>query len=287
LSGAVVAQWILSRNALKRSKKVDRAAIFSRPLTWVSLPDNLREVQMLEAIEKLLILQDRDRTIARLRTELANVDPERQALQAKTAASQAALDAARQRIKQIESDRKKLELEVDSKKQAIERYSLQQFQTKKNDEYRALAHEIQMAREAIFKLEDQQLELMEKAESAQRELAAATRVAEEARTQADRQIADLTSREKNLKNELGTLEADRDQLASAVDPAVLPRYERLRKSKGDNVVVGVAHGVCGGCHMKLQRQVIVTCQGHQDIVACPNCGRILYYTRDMSLVAAE
>ena len=242
---------------------------------------------MLEAIEKLLILQDRDRTIARLRTELANVDPERQALQAKTAASQAALDAARQRIKQIESDRKKLELEVDSKKQAIERYSLQQFQTKKNDEYRALAHEIQMAREAIFKLEDQQLELMEKAESAQRELAAATRVAEEARTQADRQIADLTSREKNLKNELGTLEADRDQLASAVDPAVLPRYERLRKSKGDNVVVGVAHGVCGGCHMKLQRQVIVTCQGHQDIVACPNCGRILYYTRDMSLVAAE
>ena len=242
---------------------------------------------MLEAIEKLLILQDRDRTIARLRTELANVDPERQALQAKTAASQAALDAARQRIKQIESDRKKLELEVDSKKQAIERYSLQQFQTKKNDEYRALAHEIQMAREAIFKLEDQQLELMEKAESAQRELAAATRVAEEARTQAERQIADLTSREKNLKNELGTLEADRDQLASAVDPAVLPRYERLRKSKGDNVVVGVAHGVCGGCHMKLQRQVIVTCQGHQDIVACPNCGRILYYTRDMSLVAAE
>ena len=211
---------------------------------------------MLEAIEKLLILQDRDRTIARLRTELANVDPERQALQAKTAASQAALDAARQRIKQIESDRKKLELEVDSKKQAIERYSLQQFQTKKNDEYRALAHEIQMAREAIFKLEDQQLELMEKAESAQRELAAATRVAEEARTQADRQIADLTSREKNLKNELGTLEADRDQLASAVDPAVLPRYERLRKSKGDNVVVGVAHGVCGGCHMKLQRHVI-------------------------------
>lgn len=242
---------------------------------------------MLEAIEKLLILQDRDRTIARLRTELANVDPERQALQAKTAASQAALDAARQRIKQNESDRKKLELEVDSKKQAIERYSLQQFQTKKNDEYRALAHEIEMAREAITKLEDQQLELMEKAESAQRELAAATRVAEEARAQAERQIADLTSREKNLKNELGTLEADRDQLASAVDSAVLPRYERLRKSKGENVVVGVAHGVCGGCHMKLQRQVIVTCQGHQDIVACPNCGRILYYTRDMSLVAAE
>ncbi len=242
---------------------------------------------MLEAIEKLLILQDRDRKISRLRNELANVGPERHALQTKTAASQAALDAARQRIKQIESDRKKLELEVETKKQAIERYSLQQFQTKKNDEYRALAHEIQMARDAIVKLEDQQLELMEQAETAQRDLAAATRLADDAKKQADRQITDLTAREENLKKELATLEADRDQLAAAVDPGVLPRYERLRKSKGENVVVGVAHGVCGGCHMKLQRQVIVTCQGNQEIVSCPNCGRILYYTRDMSLAVAD
>ena len=242
---------------------------------------------MLEAIEKLLILQDRDRKISRLRNELANVGPERQALQAKTAASQAALDAARQRIRQIESDRKKLELDVDAKKESIGRYSLQQFQTKKNDEYRALAHEIEMAREAIVKLEDQQLELMEQTDAAQKELAAATRVAEEAKKQADRQIADLTGREENLKVELTSLEADRDQLATAVDASVLPRYERLRKSKGDNVVVGVAHGVCGGCHMKLQRQVIVTCQGNQEVVTCPNCGRILYYTRDMSLAVAE
>src|SRR5207247_586227 len=82
--------------------------------------------------------------------------------------SRAALDAAKERIKQIESDRKKLELDAEAKKQAIERYSLQQFQTKKNEEYRALAHEIEMAREAIVKLEDQQLELMKQAEATQR-----------------------------------------------------------------------------------------------------------------------
>jgi len=242
---------------------------------------------MLEAIEKLLILQDRDRKISRLRNELANIGPERNALQNRTAASQAALDVARQRTRQIESDRKKLELDAEAKKQAIERYSLQQFQTKKNDEYRALAHEISMAREAIVKLEDQQLELMEQAEAVQKQVATATRTAEEAKKLADRQLLDLTAREENLKKELATLEADRDQLAAAVDESVLPRYERLRKSKGENVVVGVAHGVCGGCHMKLQRQVMVTCQGNQEIVACPNCGRILYYTRDMSLAVAE
>src|SRR5438132_11747162 len=141
---------------------------------------------MLEAIEKLLILQDRDRKISRLRSELANIGPERQALAAKTPSSQAALEAAKQRIKQIESDRKKLELDAEAKKQAIARYSLQQFQTKKNDEYRALAHEISMAREAIVKLEDQQLELMEQAEAVQKQVATATRTAEEAKKLADR-----------------------------------------------------------------------------------------------------
>src|SRR5207249_8443193 len=169
---------------------------------------------MLEAIEKLLILQDRDRKISRLRSELANIGPERQALAAKTASSQAALDAAKQRIKQIESDRKKLELDAESKKQAIERYSLQQFQTKKNEEYRALAHEIEMAKEAIVKLEDQQLELMEQAETLQREVASATRVADEAKRHAEQQLADLAVREENLKKELATLEADRDQLVA-------------------------------------------------------------------------
>src|SRR6266516_4877290 len=171
---------------------------------------------MLEAIEKLLILQDRDRKLSRLRSELGNIGPEPQALAAKTASNQTALDAAKQRIKQIESDRKKLELDAEAKKQAIERYSLQQFQTKKNDEYRALAHEIAMARDAIVKLDDQQLELMEQAEAAQKELAAATRLADEAKKQADRQITDLTAREENLKKELTTLEDDRDHVAVAV-----------------------------------------------------------------------
>src|SRR5512145_32250 len=116
---------------------------------------------MLEAITKLLILQDRDRKILSLQEELARIAPDRQELQGRAVAVQAALDAAKTQVKHLESERKRLELEVESKKQLIERYSLQQFQTKRNDEYRALAHEIETCKNAIVQLEDQQLELME------------------------------------------------------------------------------------------------------------------------------
>lgn len=242
---------------------------------------------MLETIEKLLILQDRDRNILRIKNELAHIEPERQMLKSKAAGAQSGLEAAKQRQMQIESDRKKLELEVVSKKQQIEKYALQQFQTRKNDEYRALAHEIELCKEAIVKLEDQQLDLMEKAEAAQKDSAAAAQRANEAKKLADGQIANLAAREQNLQKELTELQSNREQLLQAVDETARSRYERLLKNKGDNVVVGVQHGVCGGCHMRLPTQIIVSCQAQQELVTCINCGRILYYTRDMDLAVAD
>ena len=242
---------------------------------------------MLETIEKLLILQDRDQQIARVKAELGRIEPERQTLTARAAAAQGGLEAAKLRGKQIESDRKKLELDVEAKKQQIEKYSLQQFQTKKNDEYRALAHEIELCKEVIVKLDDQQIELMEKGEAAQKEVAVATQGTNEAKKLADGQVAALGTREENLKKELAELQSNREQLLAAVDDNARSRYERLVKSKGGNVVVGVQHGVCGGCHMKLPAQLLVSARGQQEIVTCINCGRILYYTRDMDLVAAD
>lgn len=242
---------------------------------------------MQQIIEKLLVLQERDRRILRTREQLARIEPERQLFQSRAAASQAGLESAKQKVKQAETDRKKLELEVDSKKVQIEKYALQQFQTKKNEEYRALAHEIQTCKDAITQLEDQQLELMEKIELFQKENAAAARAAEESRKITESQLKEFAAGEQGLRAELASLESNRDELTAEVDERALRQYERLLRSKGDNIVVGIEHGVCGGCHMKFPVQLIVTCQAAREMVTCPNCGRILYYTPDMDLAVAE
>jgi uncharacterized protein len=242
---------------------------------------------MFEAIEKLLILQDRDRKIGRVKVELAHIEPERQTLKTRAATAQTQLEQAKLRIMQIESSRKDLELEVEAKKQMIVRYANQQFQTRKNEEYRALAHEIEMCKAAIFKIEDQEIELMEQTEAGQKEVLRATQTVKEARKLMDEQVAQLDAREQNLQKELAELETNREALASAVDESFRSRYERLVRSKGENVVVGVQHGVCGGCHMKLPPQLLVTCQAEKELVSCSNCGRILYYSSDMDLAVAD
>jgi uncharacterized protein len=242
---------------------------------------------MQQIIGKLLILQDRDRRILHLRDQLSRIQPERQAFQDNAAATQAGLDTVKTKAKHVETERKKLELEAESKKQQIERYTLQQFQTKKNEEYRALAHEIDTCKEGIAQLEDRQLELMEQAETLQKEAGAAARQADDTRKLAEGQLRELGAREQSLRDELTALESNRNQLTSDIDERPLRHYERLLRNKGDNVVVGIEHGVCGGCHMRFPVQLMVSCQAAKELVTCPNCGRILYYTPEMDLAAVD
>ncbi len=242
---------------------------------------------MLEAIEKLLILQDHDLRIERLSAELEQIPAQRAALQGRTVSSQAALEAAKKRVMEIESRRKELELEVKALKERIDKYSNQQLQTKKNDEYRALANEIENCKQQIIGIEDREIDCMEQTEAAQRVVKAAQTVADAARKDMNSQVGELDQREATLKNELAEVEAARDAAAATVEGSALNRYQRLLDGKGGRVVVGIQHGVCGGCHMRLPTQISVQVRGNQEVITCPNCARILFYTRDMDMIVAE
>lgn len=241
---------------------------------------------MLPVIENLLILQDRDRKIMRIEAELANLGPERAALEQRAQRAQAQLEAGKHKAKQLESDRKKLELDVEAKKQLIEKYSLQQFQTKKNEEYRALAHEIEMCKAAIGKLDDEQLALMEQGDIATREANEIARASAAAQKDVELAKSSLVDKEARLKRELAELKSDYDRIEGAVEEGVRDRYVRLRKQRGATTVVGIDRGICGGCHMKLPMQIVLSCQAQQELVMCSNCGRILYFTREMEVALA-
>lgn len=100
-----------------------------------------------------------------------------------------------------------------------------------------------MCKEAISKLEDQQLEFMEQADQVAKDIAAATAEAKNSKRDVDLLVADLATLELNLKKQIADLEADRARQVAEVDASALNRYERLLKSKGDSVVVSIEHGL--------------------------------------------
>src|SRR5215213_6400623 len=98
---------------------------------------------MLKEIEQLLILQDRDRKLRLLKQEQKAAPLERKALEEKLAAAQKQLEAVRLKAKEIEVERKKLENEAQVVRDRIAKYQTQKFQTRKNEEFSALSHEIE------------------------------------------------------------------------------------------------------------------------------------------------
>ena len=68
-------------------------------------------------------------------------------------------------------DRKKLELDVGTRTESIARLKTQQYQTRKNDEFQALGHEIERYENEIRKIEDEELELMVQADKIKVDLA--------------------------------------------------------------------------------------------------------------------
>ena len=227
-------------------------------------------------LEQLLILQDRQQKIRQIENEIKNLPLQRKHLESQLADSAASLEAIKQKARQVEVDRKRLELDVGTRNESINRLKTQQYQTRKNDEFQAMGHEILRYEDEIRKLEDQELELMDQADKLKVEVTAEEKKAAAAKDSITRQTNDLGEKSKALETRLQELSKERTELAEKMDEDLLNRFERLFASKGDSAIVAIEHGVCTGCHMKLTIATVKGAESGKEIVNCEQCGRILY-----------
>ena len=115
-------------------------------------------------LEQLLVLQDRQQKIKQVQTEIRALPVQRKNLEAQLAANAAALTDMKQKVQQLEVDRKRLELDAGTRQESIARLKTQQYETRKNDEFQAMGHEIERYEREIQSIEDQELELMDQAD---------------------------------------------------------------------------------------------------------------------------
>ena len=124
-------------------------------------------------LEKLLVLQEREQRQMRLGKELAAWPNEVKALEQRRSEVRAGAEKKRLEAQNAEVERKKLELEAESHRAKAARYKLQQFETRKNEEFTALGTEIQRGEKEVQEIEDRDLDLMALGEKAKKEAAAA------------------------------------------------------------------------------------------------------------------
>lgn len=235
-----------------------------------------RSAAMLPEIEKLLVLQDVDQKIRALRLELVTVPEQKLANEKVFAQTSEQLMRVKARKREIELEKQRIELDVQSKKDTIARYRQQQLQTRKNEEYSALTHEITIAENRISSLEDRELELMEEIEKLRPALEESEKAQSDGKNRLETQLSGLIARKNSIEVRIKELDAKRSQLTEGIEEALLDQYSRLFKSKKGRVIVPVEHEVCSGCHMKVTTQTVILVKSGKTITHCPQCGCILY-----------
>jgi len=225
----------------------------------------------------LLTLQERDQRLQELRKELDRIPREQDLARERLAAHQQAVDEAKAVMQENEVAIKGVELDVGTRRESITRLRQQQFETRKNEEYKALGVKVSHYSDEIDGLETRELELMERGDQLRSNLTEAETNYSTTKGGVDEEVATLQKRADNFSRETNSLEDERKQLLVGMDDSMISIYERLLKLRGAPVVVQITgERQCLGCHVKATPTTMVQVQTGKELVNCENCGRILY-----------
>jgi uncharacterized protein len=231
---------------------------------------------MQEEIRALLILQNRDRRLLAMEKDLEKLPKDQIRAQAKLAGDEANVTKTHQLLQDSELQVKKIELNAETRRTTIKRLKNQQFETRKNEEFVALGHEIVRYEKELDQLETQELEAMEevdKLRSIHQEAIAARAIT---RKIVEEDLISITQRQSQIEADRRDVIAERITLAAKVPDHIIPLYTRLMKTKAGLAVAPMRDGKCEGCHMKLIASTIMKAQAGKEITQCEDCGRILY-----------
>src|SRR5271156_1681349 len=168
-------------------------------------------------LEHLIRLQKVDEQIVQLLHSIAELPKQLASLEEKQRGHRVSLEDADKAIAAEEVRRRRLDSDLKDIQQKVLKYRGQSSSVKTNDEFRALQHEIDFAEAEISKIDDQQLQIMEKVEALQASRAAAvTAMAEQqALVEQEKTSAQAAAIEHQAK--LAALKSEREEHRKEID----------------------------------------------------------------------
>jgi uncharacterized protein len=234
------------------------------------------------SLELLLELQEHDTAIDRLRHRLQTI-PAREAVASAQAASnqiQSQLaDVTKNRDDALREERKFDDEAGGLEARAVEaERKLYSGEIASPRELQALQSDIEQLRRHRRSLEDRELEVMERRESLDRDVAALEQQLAGATAEFDRAGAELADAEGEIGAELATETGIREQIAGKVDDDLVALYERCRRNAPGGIGAARLVGLtCQGCHLTIPsteaERVRKSAEG--TVAHCDNCGCIL------------
>jgi len=188
----------------------------------------------------------------------------------------AELAAEQQLTEDLKKQQHSLEWETDDitaklKKAEEELYS---GRIRNSKELSNLQHDIDMLKSNRSKLDDKDLDLMDRLEKGSATLKQLNEQWGKMSGQWQVEHQQLTVDIEKMNNKLTSQEQERQSLIASLDKNILTLYEDLKKKK-KTAVAKVTQGTCSGCRIQLPVTDLQRVRGG-NVVQCSSCGRILY-----------
>ncbi len=230
-------------------------------------------------LEKLIVLQGLDVEAKRLRDEMAALPKHVAALETKAKATLGQRAVVVDLIAKEEVLRRRQELDVKDLQAKIAKVRKQLDQATTTVQVTAFEHEIGFAQAEVSRLEDAELESMERSEGLEAQKALADEAMASDETILERERTRAAETIATDKAALAGVEQKRAALRPEIGENALSMYDRIAKSKG-TAVAEALNQKCMACQMMLRPQKWndLRDRGNDEtMMTCESCGRLLYY----------
>jgi hypothetical protein len=175
---------------------------------------------------------------------------------------------------------KNLDMELATINQELDKFQKQMTSIKTNKEYDALTNEIANRKVRISEIEEETLRILTHMDDLKEKIKEYKSKLEETEKTNNDQLASLREELDSIEDKIKIKEGDRKNISVRIDKKLLATYERVKKGRGNQVVVPIKKRACGACYKGIPPQVIQEIRKGETIYTCDNCGRILIWTED-------
>lgn len=231
---------------------------------------------MREELLALAKLAEMDGSARDIEAELKRIPAQLEELRNSVQMLESLLAQEREQLAQAEALKLEQSTELKERNEGLQRARKKVAQAQNSREANAAEREVEANRRSMKEREDEIKRIADTIEAKTASLSERENDFEEAKTLLQTQEASSKTRVAELEEQRAGLLNGRDELVAKVPKMVVKRYERLRTSI-PNVVLILADGNCTGCRMALPPQLYIELQRGQELHQCPHCQRIIIH----------